>query len=191
MRYLHSPRSGTSHEPTGDAKPQQSLHALLVEKEQEIMRLTGVVAARQQQCNVLRARLNTREHEIREQVLALKSGGAWRLVQALQYWRLTLAPAGSYSDRLLCILKRALQVWRQEGVSALLEKVARKGLAKSKGLLKRSLRSISPRRGKIFLSPPGHDTRAEVSGFEMDTRRAQQGEDIPPAAVPNRCSIPY
>jgi GT2 family glycosyltransferase/glycosyltransferase involved in cell wall biosynthesis len=162
---------------------------VLVEKEQEIMRLHGAAAAREQYLNALRARLNTREHELREhelraQLLALQSGGAWRLVQALRRWRRTIAPAGTQRDRLLRVLKRTIQVWRREGVPALFRKAARKGLAKSKGLLKSSLRSLGSRRSAKFSPPPGHDARAAVSEFKPDTRPASTGVQTAPNGSP-------
>jgi GT2 family glycosyltransferase/glycosyltransferase involved in cell wall biosynthesis len=190
MQYLKSPCAGLSHEPSANAPTPQSLYAVLVEKEQEIMRLRGEAAAREQFVHTLRARLNTREHELRAQLLALQSGGAWRLVQKLRHWRRTVAPAGTHRDRLLRILKRALQVWRREGVPALFKKTARKSFAKSKGLMKLSLRSLSSRGGVKFQPPAGHADRVDVSAFKMDSRPPPTGVRTAPAAARPRADSP-
>ena len=86
MQYLKSSRVISAHGSSAADPPQPSLYAVLVEKEQEIMLLHGAAACREQCLNALRARLNTREQELRAQLLALQSGGAWRLVQALRSW---------------------------------------------------------------------------------------------------------
>jgi GT2 family glycosyltransferase/glycosyltransferase involved in cell wall biosynthesis len=82
-----------------------AVYALLVNKEQEFMRLRGLMEGRQ--------------HQLRIELHEAKLGGAWRLVQLLRRCRKLAAPADTRRDRCLRLLTHAVQVCRREGVRGL------------------------------------------------------------------------
>jgi GT2 family glycosyltransferase/glycosyltransferase involved in cell wall biosynthesis len=133
-----------------------SMQAWAATKEQEVLQVRGTAIAQQQ---LLAAQIDRLRRELQD----LQAGDAWKLVRALRRCREALAPFGTRRYRCFVLLRRALQVWRREGMRELLFRSARKSLSFSKRLLRvnvdRHSRACleSPTAAKMLMPPRALD----------------------------------
>jgi GT2 family glycosyltransferase/glycosyltransferase involved in cell wall biosynthesis len=128
----------------------RNLQALLVEKERQIRTLRGEVAAWEHLATVYRHRaalcVPVDVSPVATAAVPPRRPLVRRLLELLRRCRHALAPRGTFRDRLVVLVRRAWQVWRQEGISTVaarsLRKVARKGGRTVKGLARLLVRGL-------------------------------------------------
>lgn len=102
-----------------------SLMSGLAEKERDLGILQSRVAVGERETQELAARL-----------IAITSGNAWRLVQALRAFKRQIIPPGGVRDRFLRAGRSGVSLWRTHGFRALIRRVGEKtarGLARPQG----------------------------------------------------------
>ncbi len=135
---------------------QQSLHALLIQKEQEFMRLYREAVGIQKMLEARYDLLAEKEYLLREEFESIQGDLAWRVALLIRRFRRSLAPSGSFRDRLFDFFKQIIKIGRRERPEELLPRDSQEKPKRSQRL------KASPRRGQTALKvPPAKDRPAK------------------------------